>query len=203
MIQGVPNLLGVPSFREHFIPSQSLNERAALDYGIFTGESKRDVHVCPSFMEQQTSYKLGKWSPTEHSKFIEAVEFFGSCWVKVSEHIGTRSPAQIRSHAQKYFRKKRHEKIREIKKDPLRKSEIFAITKECRANTTKGAYVHRSKKIKEETTNRIAIPFPNYPIYTRPTPFDFISNPSNPFCPYFLSSKLLPLNFFNPNPSHP
>eukprot|EP00830_Metopus_es_P012826 TRINITY_DN2968_c0_g1_i2.p1 TRINITY_DN2968_c0_g1~~TRINITY_DN2968_c0_g1_i2.p1 ORF type:complete len:229 (+),score=27.58 TRINITY_DN2968_c0_g1_i2:112-798(+) len=49
----------------------------------------------------------GKWTEDEHKLFLEALEKYGNCWKLVEQFIGTRSCAQIRSHAQKYFRKLR------------------------------------------------------------------------------------------------
>jgi SHAQKYF class myb-like DNA-binding protein len=47
----------------------------------------------------------GRWTSEEHKKFVEALKKFGKHWKKVEEYIQTRSGAQIRSHAQKYFLK--------------------------------------------------------------------------------------------------
>jgi len=47
----------------------------------------------------------GRWTSEEHKKFVEALKKFGKQWKKVEEYIQTRSGAQIRSHAQKYFLK--------------------------------------------------------------------------------------------------
>ncbi|TNV82628.1 hypothetical protein FGO68_gene9147 [Halteria grandinella] len=51
----------------------------------------------------------GRWSKTEHEKFIEAIFLFGKEWKKVEKHIGTRCGAQIRSHAQKFFNRMEEE----------------------------------------------------------------------------------------------
>jgi SHAQKYF class myb-like DNA-binding protein len=45
----------------------------------------------------------GRWTALEHKRFLQAIRLFGKDWRKVQEFIGTRSGAQIRSHAQKYF----------------------------------------------------------------------------------------------------
>jgi SHAQKYF class myb-like DNA-binding protein len=45
----------------------------------------------------------GRWTPAEHQAFLEGLRIFGREWKKVSERIPTRTSAQIRSHAQKYF----------------------------------------------------------------------------------------------------
>ena len=52
---------------------------------------------------EKDSKITGRWSRDEHEKFIEAISLFKKDWKKVESHIGSRSGAQIRSHAQKYF----------------------------------------------------------------------------------------------------
>jgi len=47
----------------------------------------------------------GRWTSEEHNKFVEALKKYGKQWKKVEDYIQTRSGAQIRSHAQKYFLK--------------------------------------------------------------------------------------------------
>jgi len=44
------------------------------------------------------------WTKLEHELFLEALEKFGPKDVKsISTHVGTRTPTQVRTHAQKYF----------------------------------------------------------------------------------------------------
>lgn len=46
------------------------------------------------------------WTPAEHQKFLEALEKFHFKDNKsISDYVGTRSPTQVRTHAQKYFLK--------------------------------------------------------------------------------------------------
>ena len=47
----------------------------------------------------------GRWSYEEHIKFIEAIAEYGKNWKEVQKYIGTRTSAQARSHAQKFFLK--------------------------------------------------------------------------------------------------
>jgi Myb-like DNA-binding domain. len=47
----------------------------------------------------------GRWTKEEHEAFLEGLEIYGREWKKVAQRIPTRTSAQIRSHAQKYFAK--------------------------------------------------------------------------------------------------
>ena len=47
----------------------------------------------------------GRWTRAEHELFLEGLQLYGREWKKVSAKIKTRTAAQIRSHAQKYFAK--------------------------------------------------------------------------------------------------
>ncbi|KAF4743142.1 hypothetical protein FOZ62_027597, partial [Perkinsus olseni] len=44
-----------------------------------------------------------RWTSEENQRFVDAVSLYGRDWRKVHAHVGTRTRAQIRSHAQKYF----------------------------------------------------------------------------------------------------
>ena len=73
--------------------------------------------VCESEQNDDAKDKSkvpGRWSTEEHKKYLEgiesdltiiAIELYGKNWKKVEEYIHTRTGAQIRSHAQKYFNK--------------------------------------------------------------------------------------------------
>ena len=49
----------------------------------------------------------GRWSYDEHIKFIEGITLYGKNWKNVQKFVGTRTSAQARSHAQKFFLKLR------------------------------------------------------------------------------------------------
>jgi SHAQKYF class myb-like DNA-binding protein len=49
--------------------------------------------------------KTGRWTPEEHKKFLEGIAHYGRNWEKVAQNVVTRTTVQIRSHAQKYFKK--------------------------------------------------------------------------------------------------
>jgi SHAQKYF class myb-like DNA-binding protein len=53
--------------------------------------------------EEETRYNQGRWTYEEHFRFIDGILLYGNNWKKVQKHIGSRSPIQARSHAQKFF----------------------------------------------------------------------------------------------------
>ncbi len=59
----------------------------------------------------------GRWTKTEHKRFMEALKLFGKDWKKVQEYVGTRTTTQARSHAQKYFSKAGREDFKEGEDD--------------------------------------------------------------------------------------
>mmetsp|Transcript_28370 Transcript_28370/g.61764 ORF Transcript_28370/g.61764 Transcript_28370/m.61764 type:complete len:503 (+) Transcript_28370:102-1610(+) len=54
---------------------------------------------------KKSSGTAGRWSREEHEQFLEGLKIYGREWKKVAKRIPTRTSAQIRSHAQKYFAK--------------------------------------------------------------------------------------------------
>lgn len=69
----------------------------------FFSQSNLTQLLQASQKNQDYSKSAGRWSKEEHQKFVEGVTKFGKNWKKVEEYIGTRTGAQIRSHAQKFF----------------------------------------------------------------------------------------------------
>lgn len=77
----------------------------------------------------------GRWKKDEHERFLLALRVHGNLWPKVAEFIGTRTPSQTRSHAQKHFNKITMQKIRkELKAEGKRK--IFVATRYYLNRTT-------------------------------------------------------------------
>ena len=52
-----------------------------------------------SFSSLSGQKMAGRWTKDEHKCFLEALKLYGKNWKKVEEHVGTRTGAQIRSHA--------------------------------------------------------------------------------------------------------
>eukprot|EP00331_Platyophrya_macrostoma_P003776 CAMPEP_0176431040 /NCGR_PEP_ID=MMETSP0127-20121128/14592_1 /TAXON_ID=938130 /ORGANISM="Platyophrya macrostoma, Strain WH" /LENGTH=246 /DNA_ID=CAMNT_0017813005 /DNA_START=35 /DNA_END=775 /DNA_ORIENTATION=- len=78
------------------------------------------ANLCDESSDYQSGGKQsnGRWTKEEHQRFVEAIKNYGKNWKKVEEFVGTRSGAQIRSHAQKFFL--RLEKELKHKQNPLK-----------------------------------------------------------------------------------
>jgi SHAQKYF class myb-like DNA-binding protein len=66
-------------------------------------ESNNQKGGAPALTEENSNQ--GRWTDEEHEKFLDALKIYGKNWNKVHRHVGTRTSAQTRSHAQKYFNK--------------------------------------------------------------------------------------------------
>ena len=65
----------------------------------------------------------GRWTDEEHEKFLEALNIYGKNWNKVHRHVGTRTSAQTRSHAQKYFNKLMKKGSKEGNQESMKKED--------------------------------------------------------------------------------
>jgi SHAQKYF class myb-like DNA-binding protein len=76
-----------------------------------------DFETANNFFKTKTNKKgfsTGRWSLEEHKKFIQGLFQFGNDWKEIQTLIGTRSCAQARSHAQKFFSKIQRNNLLEI-----------------------------------------------------------------------------------------
>lgn len=64
----------------------------------------------PTATGGEKSHTLGRWTTSEHEAFLTGLKIHGREWKKVATCIQTRTAAQIRSHAQKYFARVSKEK---------------------------------------------------------------------------------------------
>jgi len=87
--------------------------------------SKEEVKRNNNSSDEPAPYN-GRWTDSEHDKFIEALRLYGKNWNKVHKYVGTRTSAQTRSHAQKYFNK------------------LIRIYEVCREDLSKDAIEHLS-----------------------------------------------------------
>jgi len=56
--------------------------------------------------DKKSGYLSGRWTSEEHTVFLICLRQYGREWKKIANKIPTRTPAQIRSHAQKYLSKR-------------------------------------------------------------------------------------------------
>lgn len=130
--------------------------------------SEDDKEVIQEKINQNTSgsttYNTGKWTEDEHDRFLKAIKIHGNLWKKVRDCVGTRSCAQIRSHCQKYFRRKRNMKLQELRRTNRLKGMVFLVIEEYynyAASTTKHGDVtnfFEAKSIKTEEEDRKETP---------------------------------------------
>ena len=83
------------------------NHITSIDTNILKSQEKpiTKQHKIITNEVSDASRTSGRWTSEEHRRFIDALKKFGKQWKKVEEYVHTRSGAQIRSHAQKYFLK--------------------------------------------------------------------------------------------------
>ncbi len=67
------------------------------------GDRKRPKPEPPVRTGTKKASGSGHWTRREHVLFLEALALYGKDWIKVREHVATRTAGQVRSHAQKYF----------------------------------------------------------------------------------------------------
>jgi SHAQKYF class myb-like DNA-binding protein len=80
-----------------FLVKRSASEASLVAIGHSASSS--------SLASKNDSSSYGRWTREEHETFLEGLKLHGREWKRVSEMIPTRTSAQIRSHAQKYFAK--------------------------------------------------------------------------------------------------
>lgn len=84
----------------------SLDQRKAFQ--VVSSTDTSDVTATKRVKSKKNSLldtSIGRWTRQEHEAFLLGLKEFGREWKKVAYKIPTRTSAQIRSHAQKYFAK--------------------------------------------------------------------------------------------------
>ena len=96
--------------------------------------------------KEQSEFSTGRWELDEHKKFVEAIIEHGNDWKLVQKHIGSRSSAQARSHAQKFFLKLKRSNVLEMHFD-FEKNSIKSL-KDLITKMNKDEYLKAVKAIK-------------------------------------------------------
>jgi SHAQKYF class myb-like DNA-binding protein len=84
-------------------PQGVTNSMNMLSQSESSPDKFENIKEGDSIKDEQNEYSQGRWTLEEHFRFIEGILIYGNNWKKVQKHIGTRSPIQARSHAQKFF----------------------------------------------------------------------------------------------------
>ena len=97
------------------MPTPNTAEHAAAEKKDFASLTSRTLAPPNTSSKAQTGARArdaksmpkatGRWTAEEHDEFLKCLDIYGREWKKVAERITTRTAAQIRSHAQKYFKK--------------------------------------------------------------------------------------------------
>ncbi|KAL9654687.1 hypothetical protein ABK040_006749 [Willaertia magna] len=106
-------------------------EQLPISSSVIEKKSKKKKEVtttCEATEKPSTKkpYKQG-WTKEEHIKFLKGLELHGKgSWKEISQIVGTRTPTQIQSHAQKYFLRQKQQKknkrsIHDFTMDDLKK----------------------------------------------------------------------------------
>lgn len=88
---------------------------------------------------------MGKWNKTEHDRFMKALQKYGKNWALVQNFVGTRSLAQVRSHAQKLFLGMTKKEMKSFEVEINTRFESFC-------NPEKNRQLKMSKKMETKTS---------------------------------------------------
>lgn len=86
-----------------------------FEVGVTAEEPPKYLESNSDRPDAQGDTNTGRWGNAEHKVFVKYLQLFGKDWRKISERIKTRSPVQVRTHAQKYFLKLRNAYTRKNK----------------------------------------------------------------------------------------
>lgn len=99
----------VQTLSSSMMPEASVFPPSQTMFPVTSAFSTSDISA--SNIKSKTTHKAqagmngGRWTELEHQSFLAGLRLYGREWKKVASKIKTRTSAQIRSHAQKYFAK--------------------------------------------------------------------------------------------------
>lgn len=100
---GDDDVIAVPPCVEGTNPSDTLVEEKNMSNSSAAPVRRKKKRSLESH------HSTGRWTEEEHIAFLEGLGCHGREWKKVAAMIPSRSAAQVRSHAQKYFAKLRRD----------------------------------------------------------------------------------------------
>ena len=73
---------------------------------MFRVEKERELNdYTKRKLSEKDNNNEGRWTKEEHEKFLEGLVQYGINWKKVKNFVDSRTSIQVRSHAQKFFKK--------------------------------------------------------------------------------------------------
>ncbi|ETP35108.1 hypothetical protein F442_16661 [Phytophthora nicotianae P10297] len=109
----------------HTFPSRCSRDCASIlpaQFGIRSASLTRDQLTLPKPIMKKPanstrSIERGLWSGEEHDRFLDGLKLYPhGPWKKIATYVGTRSPRQVQTHAQKYYEKVGR-RLRGLRKD--------------------------------------------------------------------------------------
>eukprot|EP00826_Nyctotherus_ovalis_P064267 TRINITY_DN9423_c0_g1_i4.p1 TRINITY_DN9423_c0_g1~~TRINITY_DN9423_c0_g1_i4.p1 ORF type:complete len:207 (-),score=21.86 TRINITY_DN9423_c0_g1_i4:184-804(-) len=102
------------------------------EMGLQLSPTEESPRRAKSGKSRHFKLRTGPWTAHEHKLFLEAMKKYGNDWPAVVAYVGTRSAPQVRSHAQKHYKRLRKSAIAKVKRDPEKQKAVFVITQEYR-----------------------------------------------------------------------
>lgn len=113
-----------PHTPDFFAPSTHSPAVARVQPSLNPPAAQKSPAVVPSQDDDDRAGKTRYWTEMEHNQFLYAIKLFGpKNYVAISQFVGTRTPKQVRTHAQKYQMKLE----REAKKRRAQAAAVAAV----------------------------------------------------------------------------
>ena len=91
----------VTKMKIDFAPPMLVHNKSILKNNILNTVNESDTKIHLKVPKEN----YGRWSKEEHQLFVEGIKRYGKNWKAIEKHLKTRSRSQIRSHAQKFFKR--------------------------------------------------------------------------------------------------
>mmetsp|Transcript_3695 Transcript_3695/g.7074 ORF Transcript_3695/g.7074 Transcript_3695/m.7074 type:complete len:375 (-) Transcript_3695:367-1491(-) len=111
---------------------QRMNQQLRESLSAARGEIEQlhqQIQQCENERERHEPKQTRRyWSQEEHNRFLEALKKFGQKDVRaIANYVGTRNPAQVRTHAQKYFLRIQKEQRKGLAKRSMSDGDLLRV----------------------------------------------------------------------------
>jgi SHAQKYF class myb-like DNA-binding protein len=132
-------------------PLKKQRKNPRSDGGTFPHSRRKQLVVANS--------TTGRWTPEEHRAFLQGLAVYGREWKRVAAGIPTRTSAQVRSHAQKYFsRLEQQLRDAESNNDDNEEGAQYPNTKGSRYNAVTSSEITITESVRREAARILAHP---------------------------------------------